>query len=89
MNAAVAAEAEAAGIWSVRADDAAASAAWTPASGHAGDLRFGVVSGDPQRSAGIRDAVLAGLQDGTLRTRRRRRRRAGRPGWRRARATRA
>jgi len=73
VNAAVAAEAEAAGIWSVRADDAAASAAWTPASGHAGDLRFGVVSGDPQRSAGIRDAVLAGLQDGTLRTRRRRR----------------
>ncbi len=73
VNAAVAAEAEAAGIWSVRADDAAASAAWTPASGHAGDLRFGVVSGDPQRSAGIRDAVLAGLQDGSLRTRRRRR----------------
>ena len=32
-----------------------------------------MVSGDPQRSAGIRDAVLAGLQDGTLRTRRRRR----------------
>jgi uroporphyrin-III C-methyltransferase/precorrin-2 dehydrogenase/sirohydrochlorin ferrochelatase len=73
VNAAVAAAAEAAGIWSVRADDAAASAAWTPAAGHAGDLRFGVVSGDPQRSAGIRDAVLAGLQDGTLRTRRRRR----------------
>jgi uroporphyrin-III C-methyltransferase / precorrin-2 dehydrogenase / sirohydrochlorin ferrochelatase len=73
VNAAAAAEAEAAGIWSVRADDAAASAAWTPASGHAGELRFGVVSGDPQRSAGIRDAVLAGLQDGTLRTRRRRR----------------
>ena len=73
VNAAVAAAAEAAGIWSVRADDAAASAAWTPASGHAGDLRFGVVSGDPQRSAGIRDAVLAGLQDGSLRTRRRRR----------------
>ncbi|MGP7996914.1 MAG: uroporphyrinogen-III C-methyltransferase [Streptosporangiaceae bacterium] len=72
VNAAVAADAGAAGIWSVRADDAAASAAWTPASGHAGDLRFGVVSGDPQRSAGIRDAVLAGLQDGTLRTRRRR-----------------
>jgi uroporphyrin-III C-methyltransferase/precorrin-2 dehydrogenase/sirohydrochlorin ferrochelatase len=78
VNAAVAAAAEEAGIWSVRADDAAASAAWTPAAGHTGDLRFGVVSGDPQRSAGIRDAVLAGLQDGTLRTRRRRRRRLGR-----------
>ncbi|HTT50069.1 MAG TPA: uroporphyrinogen-III C-methyltransferase [Streptosporangiaceae bacterium] len=72
VNAAVAADAGAARIWSVRADDSSASAAWTPASGHAGDLRFGVVSGDPQRSAGIRDAVLAGLQDGTLRTRRRR-----------------
>ena len=36
VNAAVAAAAEAAGIWSVRADDADASTAWTPASGHAG-----------------------------------------------------
>jgi uroporphyrin-III C-methyltransferase/precorrin-2 dehydrogenase/sirohydrochlorin ferrochelatase len=58
VNAAVAQEAEAAGIWSVRADDASASAAWTPASGQAGDVRFGVVSGDPLRSAGIRDEVL-------------------------------
>jgi uroporphyrin-III C-methyltransferase/precorrin-2 dehydrogenase/sirohydrochlorin ferrochelatase len=74
VNTAVAQEAEAAGIWSVRADDAAASAAWTPASGQAGDVRFGVVSGDPLRSAGIRDEVLAGLQSGQLSTRRRRRR---------------
>jgi uroporphyrin-III C-methyltransferase/precorrin-2 dehydrogenase/sirohydrochlorin ferrochelatase len=62
VNAAVAAEAEQARIWSVRADERAASAAWTPASGQAGDVRFGVVSGDPLRSAGIRDQVLAGLQ---------------------------
>jgi uroporphyrin-III C-methyltransferase / precorrin-2 dehydrogenase / sirohydrochlorin ferrochelatase len=66
VNAAVAAEAEQARIWSVRADDRAASAAWTPASGQAGDVRFGVVSGDPLRSAGIRDQVLAGLQAGRL-----------------------
>ena len=73
VNAAVAQEAEAARIWSVRADDAAASAAWTPASGQAGDVRFGVVSGDPLRSAGIRDEVLAGLQSGRVSARRRRR----------------
>ena len=74
VNAAVAAEAEQAGIWSVRADDAAASAAWTPAAGQAGDVRFGVVSGDPLRSAGIRDEVLAGLHAGRLQAGRRRRR---------------
>ena len=73
VNAAVAAEADAAGIWAVRADDAAASAAWTPASGQAGDVRFGVLSGDPQRSAAIRDDVLAGLQSGAVSARRRRR----------------
>ena len=77
MNAAVAAEAEAAGIWCVRADDAAASAAWTPASGQAGDVRVGVLSGDPRRSAGIRDAVLTGLRSGALSARRHRRRTGG------------
>ena len=69
-NEAIAAEAEAAQIWCVRADDAAASAAWTPAAGQAGDVRVGVLSGDPRRSAGIRDAVLAGLSSGTLGARR-------------------
>ncbi len=69
-NAAAAAEAEQDRIWCVRADDAAASAAWTPASGQAGDVRVGVLSGDPRRSAGIRDAVLAGLRSGTLGARR-------------------
>jgi uroporphyrin-III C-methyltransferase/precorrin-2 dehydrogenase/sirohydrochlorin ferrochelatase len=69
-NEAIAAEAEAAQIWCVRADDAAASAAWTPAAGQAGDVRVGVLSGDPRRSAGIRDAVLGGLRSGTLGARR-------------------
>jgi uroporphyrin-III C-methyltransferase / precorrin-2 dehydrogenase / sirohydrochlorin ferrochelatase len=77
VNAAAAADAEAAGIWCVRADDAAASAAWTPASGQAGDVRVGVLSGDPQHSAGIRDAVLDGLRSGALSARRGRRRTGG------------
>jgi uroporphyrin-III C-methyltransferase/precorrin-2 dehydrogenase/sirohydrochlorin ferrochelatase len=66
VNAAVAREADAAGIWCVRADDAAASRAWTPASGTAGDVRVGVVSGDPRYSAGIRDAVVDGLSSGAI-----------------------
>src|SRR5256714_5593671 len=50
VNAAVAAAAEAQRTWYVRADDAGASAAWTPASGRAGDVRIGVLSVDPQRA---------------------------------------
>ncbi len=52
VNAAVAAAAEAQRTWYVRADDATESAAWTPASGRAGDVRVGVLSGDPRRTAG-------------------------------------
>jgi uroporphyrin-III C-methyltransferase / precorrin-2 dehydrogenase / sirohydrochlorin ferrochelatase len=70
VNAAVAAEAEATRTWSVRADDADASAAWTPATGLAGDVRVAVLSGDPRRSAGIRDAIVGGLRTGTLGARR-------------------
>jgi uroporphyrin-III C-methyltransferase / precorrin-2 dehydrogenase / sirohydrochlorin ferrochelatase len=66
VNSAVADEADAAGIWCVRADDAAASRAWTPASGTAGDVRVGVLSGDPRHSAGVRDAIVGGLASGTL-----------------------
>src|SRR5271166_141080 len=66
VNAAVAAAAEAQRTWCVRADDAEASAAWTPASGRAGDVRVGVLSGDPRHSAAIRDAVVAGLRSGQL-----------------------
>ena len=66
VNAAVAAEADAAGIWCVRADDAAASRAWTPASGRSGGVQVGVVSGDPPRSARIRNAIVAGLATGAL-----------------------
>jgi uroporphyrin-III C-methyltransferase/precorrin-2 dehydrogenase/sirohydrochlorin ferrochelatase len=66
VNAAIAAEAEQHRIWSVRADDAQASAAWTPASGRADDVQVGVLSGDPRRSAAIRDAIVAGLRTGQL-----------------------
>ncbi len=64
VNAAVAAAAEAQRTWCVRADDAGASAAWTPASGRAGDVLVAVLSGDPRHSAAIRDAIVAGLRSG-------------------------
>ena len=66
VNAAVAAAAEAQQTWYVRADDAEASAAGTPASGQAGDVRVCVLSGDPRHSAAIRGAVVAGLRSGQL-----------------------
>jgi len=66
VNAAVAAEAERERTWSVRADDAQASAAWTPASGRADRVQVGVLSGDPRHSAAIRDAIIAGLRTGQL-----------------------
>jgi uroporphyrin-III C-methyltransferase / precorrin-2 dehydrogenase / sirohydrochlorin ferrochelatase len=75
VNAAVAAAAEEQQTWCVRADDAAASAAWTPASGQAGDVRVGVLTGDPRRSAAIRDAVVTGLRSGQLSARHERGRR--------------
>jgi uroporphyrin-III C-methyltransferase/precorrin-2 dehydrogenase/sirohydrochlorin ferrochelatase len=66
VNAAIADEADAAGIWCVRADDAAASRAWTPASGSAGDVRVGVLSGEPRHSAEVRDAIVGGLASGAI-----------------------
>ena len=77
VNAAVAEEAEANRTWCVRADDAAASTAWTPASGTAGDTSVGVLSGDPRHSAAIRDAITAGLRSGTIAARHHRSRLAG------------
>jgi uroporphyrin-III C-methyltransferase / precorrin-2 dehydrogenase / sirohydrochlorin ferrochelatase len=70
INAMVAAEAEAHRIWCARADDAEASAAWTPASGRVGGTAVGVLAdGDPRRAAGLRDAIVGGLRDGTLNAR--------------------
>lgn len=80
VDAQVAGEAEAARIWCVRADDAAASSAWTPAVargavGSASEgLTVAVTAGaDPRRATAVRDAVLAALDSGTLPVRRVRR----------------
>ncbi|MDH2429728.1 uroporphyrinogen-III C-methyltransferase [Sphaerisporangium sp. TRM90804] len=73
VNAAVAAEADAKRIWCVRADDRDASAAWTPASGRVDEVSVAVTAGgDPRRAAGIRDAVVNALRDGTVDARRNR-----------------
>ena len=77
VNAAVAAAAEAQRTWYVRADDAGASAAWTPASGQAADARVAVLSGDPRHSVGLRDAILDGVRSGALSARHGRRHPAG------------
>src|SRR6201996_5426009 len=63
-HAALVAEAHQHRICSIRADDAQQSHVWTPASGLAGDVQVGVLSGDPRHSAGIRDAIVTGLGPG-------------------------
>ncbi len=70
VNAAVAEEAERLRVFCARADDRSASSVWTPAVGRQGDLVVGVHGGgDPQRAVGVRDAVVAGLNDGSIRDR--------------------
>lgn len=60
-------------MWCVRADDKDASAAWTPASGRVDEISVAVTAGgDPRRAAGIRDAVVEALRDGTVEARRNR-----------------
>ncbi|MFC5909956.1 uroporphyrinogen-III C-methyltransferase [Streptacidiphilus monticola] len=65
-NAAASAEAEANRVFCARSDDATAASAWTPASGRHGATTVAVTSGDPRHSAALRDAVVAGLRDGSL-----------------------
>ncbi|MEO3888262.1 uroporphyrinogen-III C-methyltransferase [Nonomuraea sp. B5E05] len=73
VNTAVAAEAEAKRVWCVRADDKDSSAAWTPATGRVDEISVAVTAGgDPRRAAGIRDAVVGALRDGTVDARRNR-----------------
>ncbi|WKD35567.1 uroporphyrinogen-III C-methyltransferase [Streptomyces xanthophaeus] len=61
------AEAERERVWCVRADDASAATAWTPATGRIEGVTVAVLTGnDPRRSAAVRDAVVEGLRDGTL-----------------------
>ncbi|HTZ93617.1 MAG TPA: uroporphyrinogen-III C-methyltransferase [Streptosporangiaceae bacterium] len=73
VNAQVAAEAERNRIWCVRADDAIAAAAWTPAVTRHGEVTVAVAAGgDPGRSQRLRAAIALALADGTLPTRPRR-----------------
>ncbi|AWZ06286.1 MULTISPECIES: uroporphyrinogen-III C-methyltransferase [unclassified Streptomyces] len=66
-NDAASAEAERARVWCVRADDAEAATAWTPATGRVEGVTVAVLTGnDPRRSAAVRDAVVEGLRDGSL-----------------------
>ena len=63
----VAAHAEGARLWCVRADDASLSAAWTPAVARAGDVTVAVTAGgDPRRATTLRDAVALALDTGAL-----------------------
>jgi uroporphyrin-III C-methyltransferase/precorrin-2 dehydrogenase/sirohydrochlorin ferrochelatase len=77
VNAAVADAAEAQRTFCSRADDASRATAWTPATGRADDFTIAVLSGDPRRSAALRDAALDGLRTGTLTAPHQRAHRAG------------
>ncbi|MDC7121839.1 uroporphyrinogen-III C-methyltransferase [Cellulomonas fimi] len=71
---AVAADAEAARTWCVRADDAARSSAWTPAVARVDDVTVAVSAGrDPRRAAALRGALQLLLETGELPLRRHRR----------------
>jgi uroporphyrin-III C-methyltransferase/precorrin-2 dehydrogenase/sirohydrochlorin ferrochelatase len=73
VNSRVAAEADRRRIWCVRADDAAASAAWTPAVTRHGEVTVAVTAGgDPGRSERLRAAVALALAEGSLPVRPRR-----------------
>ncbi|MEU6402826.1 uroporphyrinogen-III C-methyltransferase [Streptomyces sp. NPDC046985] len=70
-NARASAEAEQRRVWCVRADDADAATAWTPATGRSEGVTVAVLTSsprdrDPRHTAAVRDAVVAGLRDGTL-----------------------
>lgn len=50
-------------VWCVRADDAAASDAWVPAVGQAGEVVVSVTAGrDPKRSVALRDSFVESLR---------------------------
>ncbi len=76
-NAAASAEGERERVWCVRADDAEAASALTPATGRSAGVSVAVLSADlddrdPRRAAAVRDAIVEGLRDGTLTARQRR-----------------
>jgi len=74
VNAAVADAAAAAGIWCVRADDAAASPAWFAASGQSNGVTVAVsADADPARATAVRDEAMRALESGEWPARRGRR----------------
>jgi uroporphyrin-III C-methyltransferase/precorrin-2 dehydrogenase/sirohydrochlorin ferrochelatase len=75
----VAAHAEGARVWCVRADDAGLSAAWTPAVARSGTVTVAVTAGgDPRRARSLREAIAVALDTGMLPVRHHRPARAGR-----------
>ncbi|GAB2862245.1 uroporphyrinogen-III C-methyltransferase [Nocardioides pacificus] len=67
VNAAVAASAEERRIFCVRADDARAATAWTPAVGRHGGMTVAVLGNrEPRRSSSVRDEIMAALGDGRI-----------------------
>ncbi|GHJ38834.1 uroporphyrinogen-III C-methyltransferase [Streptomyces sp. TS71-3] len=70
-NAAASAEGERERVWCVRADDAEAATALTPATGRGAGVAVAVLSAtmhdrDPRRTAAVRDAIVEALRDGSL-----------------------
>jgi uroporphyrin-III C-methyltransferase/precorrin-2 dehydrogenase/sirohydrochlorin ferrochelatase len=71
VNARVSALAEEQRVFCVRADDAYAATAFTPAVGTHGGVTVAVMGSsaadrDPRRSAGVRDDIVAGLREGSV-----------------------
>jgi uroporphyrin-III C-methyltransferase / precorrin-2 dehydrogenase / sirohydrochlorin ferrochelatase len=65
--AAVSAAAAARRVFCVRADDRHAASAWTPAVTRHGPVTVAVLGGgDPRRAVAVRDAIAAGLAEGSL-----------------------
>jgi uroporphyrin-III C-methyltransferase/precorrin-2 dehydrogenase/sirohydrochlorin ferrochelatase len=74
VNHAVAAAADSAGTWCVRADDAGSSPAWMAAAAHTDDVTVAVsAGGDPRRAADVRDHIVRALESGEWQARRHRR----------------
>ena len=67
VNEAVTRAAEQRRVFCVRSDDATRASAWTPAVGrHAGVTVAVLGNREPQRSAAVRDEILAALRDGVV-----------------------
>jgi uroporphyrin-III C-methyltransferase/precorrin-2 dehydrogenase/sirohydrochlorin ferrochelatase len=67
VNALVVRDADTQRIWSIRADDASTSSAWTPAATTVQDITIAVTSNrDPRRSVAVRNAIAEQLTIGSL-----------------------